>query len=161
MPYKTVTLKGCTIAGLISDGFSEIADLASECQEAGDNFNNDSHPKAEAFHDAASTLEGASEPDIPAELELLLERECSCSVLQNKDKRRGDSRAVRLDNARGKLECAVEEIRSVADDLDAICDMLQLEGDRDDLKQALEDLADEVEQAKDEVDGVEFPGLYG
>jgi len=179
MAYKSVPQKG-TIAGLIEDGYSQLEELGSECDEAANNFPNSSHPKAEAFSEAASTLQGVSLPDLP-EVDGM-DGEVCYSAMVNKDKRKGPSRSVRCGNACTMLTAAAEAIQDLIDGpLQERKDMLEEKyetaNDRghSDEAQAAQDALDEVEKQVDDLtelkdqlesdandcEGVEFPGLYG
>lgn len=184
MAYKSTPAKG-SISSLISDGYGEIAELGEECRSASDNFPNSEHPKAQAFAEAADTLEGVSEADVP---DCLSENdaEVSYSLLVNKDKRKGTARHARCSNACGKLTAAADGIRALIEELSAEKGALESrledvnkgtleEGDdaltademqeRIDLLETrdsdLEELADQLESDAGDCEGVEFPGLYG
>lgn len=179
MAYKSVEYKS-SLTGLVEEGYSDLEELGSECDEASSNFPNSSHPKAEAFADAASTLQGFSNPECDVLEEY--DEECACQVQVNRDKRKGPSRAVRAANAAAKLTAAAdamkakaEALREEAGDVDPDEDDPDEDGiseqektDRELKKEKLEADADSLEEAADqmesdasEAEGVEFPGLYG
>jgi predicted nucleic acid-binding Zn-ribbon protein len=174
MAYKLIEYKG-SLTGLVEEGYSELEELGGECEEVSSNFPNSSHPRAEAFADAASTLQGFSNPECDVLEEY--DEECTCQVQVNRDKRKGPSRAVRVSNATAKLTAAAdamkskaEALREEASDIDADEEGIseqektdrelkveKLEADAD----ALEEAADQMESDASEAGGVEFPGLYG
>lgn len=171
------------ISSAIENAYSELADLASECNDAAGNFSNSSHPKAEAFSEAASTLENESQddfPDSPAGIPDLLETKFTWHKRMPTDKRHGPSRTVRLENAVSALSAAVEAIREASQTLTDADDSTEADRenspagdgsaedvdpvqkhDREEYAQALNDFADGLEATVGNVDGVEFPGMYG
>ena len=144
--YKTVECKS-TLGAVIGDACAQLEELAGECDDAYNNFPNSDHPKAQAFSDAASALQSASEPDVPewmADLPVVY----SESVPTRKGRAAG--RAVRCGNACAMLQAAAEKAREMCED----------EKDEDKVSEA-ESLADELENIVGDCEGVEFPGMFG
>jgi len=146
--YKLVECKGSVES--ISDAFSELESLAEEMREIADNMEDGGMghmPKAEAAGEAADTLEGLTEPEVPSCLE---GRDTSWHESVNRRKGRGPSRAVRCSNACAVFRAAADSAMEWAESCDD-----------EDEKQAAEEFADECNAVADEAEGVEFPGMYG
>jgi len=150
MAYKLVQCKG-TVSS-ISDAFSAIEELGSEMRETYDNMEgaNMGHmSKCEMAGEAADTLEGFSEPDVP---EFLQDIEISYSESVNKRKGASCSRAVRLANACAVFEAACAAIEQWLDDNESASE---------EQREEAEQLKGDIEEICNEAEGVEFPGMFG
>lgn len=144
--YKLVNEESL-LGEAVSSAYSDIDELATECDDASNNFPNSSHPKAEAFAEAASTLQSYSEPDLPDSLK---EVRIHYSVSVHRSKKASPSRAVRLENALAVLEAAVAAIDELVEEASGEEDTSSIESFKDDLQSTI-----------DECQGVEFPGMFG
>lgn len=176
MAYKSVPQKG-SITSLIESGYAAFEELGSECDDAANNFPNSNHPKAEAFAEAASTLQDLSAPDLPSALDSN-DPEVVWHEQVNKDKRKGPSRAVRAANGAAMLSAAADAIRTLVDDLKSEAQTIE-ENLTEDMPEEtrtaatarseeidqqvtdLEEVADQLESDAGDAENVEFPGLYG
>lgn len=166
MAYKSVPIE-TTVAAAISDAFAEFTSLAEEMRETADNMEgaNMGHlPKCEAASAAADELENHdSEPDIP---EFLGELKVSTFEQRNKNKRRANSRAVRLSNAQGLIQAARDAVQEWHDNADAELEKDDSDAKVDEKENTLEDRKSEADQLIQDLDehaefDVDFPGMYG
>lgn len=148
--YKFVSCQG-SVSGAIEDAVSALTELGEECTGAADNFPNSDHPKAEAFREAGSTLEGISVEvgDLPDDL---AEQTVQYQEAVPRAKRRSPSRSVRCSNACAMLQASADRLQEWLDD-----DANKDHDDRGDV----ETLISECESAISEAEGVEFPGMFG
>lgn len=144
--YKIIDCKG-----LLSEALSSLSDLEAlrdEMREWADNMssNNMGHlDKYQEVEDCANGLDGVDNVDLtlPAGVE---DVEITWHEARNRRKGRGESRAIRRDNAVAALQAAKEHIEDAHE-----------EGKRtDEVNQFLSDLQDLI----DEAEGVDFPGMY-
>lgn len=142
--YKMVTCSN-SVRSLIADGVSQLEELASECREMVDNASEGlaETQRIQTFGETADALEGISEPDMPDELDTVLDTVVAFSESVPTRKGRGTSRSVQRDNAVSMLSAAVEALQDVDDN------------------EAADELATEVQNIIDEAEGCEFPGMYG
>lgn len=169
--YKTVVYN-TTVADAIETGFSELEELASECQEASDNFPNSDHPKAQAFADAASELEGKEAPEVP---EGLGDLPITVHLMQPKSKKRVPGRSVRRDNAINYLSSAKEALEAALEEKEEAFQTAMDEAPEgeepalreaqtpalDSLREHVEEACEALQDACDSAEGVEFPGMFG
>lgn len=149
-----------SIQDLISDANSQVEELAGEMRSWYDNLpeNLQSGERGERVGEAADTLEGISQPDVPKQMEELAQK------AEDEGDEQGiktvyypgtnvSSRADRAAEAAGMYRAAAEAVREFVED--AKVDDPEFDGGD------LESFADECESAADELEGVEFPGMFG
>lgn len=161
MAYKSRQIE-TTVAAAIGDAFSAFEELAGEMRETADNMEgaNMGHlPKYEAANEAADELENHdSQPDVP---EFLQELKVVTSEQVNKNKRRANSRSVRLSNAQLLIQAArdalQEYVDKAEDDIEGLDDKDKpdAEAKKDEADQLIADLDEHCEF------DVEFPGMFG
>lgn len=118
-----------------STAHSEFESLGDELRNWHDNMpeNLQSGQKGDAIDDAAGTLEGISEINIPSFI--------SDEKVQFQTRKIATSRSERRDEAVAMLQAVAEKL--------------------EELKGELEEAIGEVEEAISEAEGVEFPGMFG
>ena len=148
-----------TIGDAASSAFSMIEELAEEMREAFDNTPESLQSSAvgEARGEAADTLEGISEVDVPEFL-------ADIAVVYSTPKygKRGPSRRQRRDEAVTMLDACTSVLEQEIPEA-KLLEIIQEHKDQSlaSLREAIEELASELTNAKDEADGVEFPGMFG
>ena len=176
---KYVT-RDSTVSG-ISDAFSTLEELGSEARELYDNASEglQQTQRIQTFEETAGTLEGLSEPDVPA---CIADLPISYSEQTSK---RGLGRARRCQNAIGVLQAAAEAAQTwldehpVIDDdepcegcgrspgfnLGAGCEKCADLGDgmaySNDDRDEVDTFISELENAISDAEGCEFPGMFG
>lgn len=179
--YLKTEPRSCSVEDALSNAFGEIESLHEEMESWKDGLEEKlSHtPKYEQVSEACDVLENHTDaPDVP---EAASDLTVTYGETVNKNKKRGVSRATRLDNAVGALNAVVEAVQARIDDLEEQQEAIRQEaplgeekaggaecaerGPIDDLSEKqteLEQFRDEVQEHIDELDGgVEFPGMYG
>lgn len=156
--YKVVTHN--TDMGSLSDAFSAIEELASECREVYDNMEggNLGHTqRAQSFDNTASTLECISEIDVP---ECISDLAFTHAEMVPTRKGRDASRDARRSNIVSILEAArdaandrAESLRDGSEEAD--------DPDAEDEAQEIDSFVDELDSVIDELEGCEFPGMFG
>lgn len=147
--YKPNPCKS-TVNAALEDGVAALVSLGEECRESGDNFENQSHPKAEAFGEVADALENLSlDIDLPDDL---AELEVSYTDQVPRRKAHNPSRASRCGNAVAALQAGFDGLQSWLD---------RAENTEHEKRDEVDSLATEVENMIGEAESVEFPGLYG
>lgn len=145
-----------TVGALVADAWGTLEDLASQMRDWYDNMPDGLRDADQGSRvgEAADTLEGLSEPDVPNDLENLpayhppgLKQESRADM--------ASEAADMLEAAKDALEARAEELRGMDEKDDGTEDTTE------ELAQAADDLASELEQLADEVRNVEFPGMYG
>ena len=133
----------------ISDAFSDLCELASECREIVDNAPEglSESERIQTFSATADTLESLDEPSVP---ECVSDLEIKWSEEEPRDRRSGLSRRARRDNA-------VSLLGGARDACQGWLDENQTHGDFSEVEQFLQD----IENACDEAEGCEFPGMFG
>lgn len=166
--YLKTEAQTSSLSAAISDAFDEVGELADEMGEWRDSLEEkfSQTDKYSRVSEAADTLDGHRDaPDFDESV--VGDIQVTYGVTSNRSKRRGISRATRLDNAVGKLNACVEALQAEADSLDEQIEELddsrqEERGELSERKEALEELQQELEEAVGELDGgVEFPGMYG
>lgn len=154
--YKAEQRTG-TLAQALSDAASDLSGLRDEMRDWADNMegNNMGHlDKCQEARDCADLLDCADQlPSDPPDA--VKDAALTWSDSVNRRKGRGESRAVRRDNAVARLRAVIEH-----------CDEW-LEENEDDGNNPVPDgyddveaFRDEVQSVADEVEGAEFPGMY-
>lgn len=135
----------------ISDACSALEELGGECREIVDNASDGlkETSRIQTFDETAGTLESISEPDVP---ECIAELPITYSEQVSTRKGRGESRAVRCQNAVSVLQAAVEAAQEWLDD-----EANAEHNDRDDV----DTFVNEVESIISDAESCEFPGMYG
>lgn len=145
--YKSINCKS-SVSACLEQGVSALVELGEECRASADNFENQDHPKAQAFSEAADALENQSLdvdlPDAPAELEVPYTERVP------RRRRHNPSRASRCSNAIASLQAGLE----------AMQEWSEANPDHD-KRDEVDSLCVDVENLISEAEGVEFPGLYG
>jgi hypothetical protein len=144
--YKTVVQES-SIADAVSNAFSALEELASECREIVDNASEGlaQTQRIQTLDSTASQLEGLSEPEMPDKFGEIRVKYFEAT------KRRGVSRTIRCSNAINALQAVVE-----------VCDeRLEELGEDADAAGPIETLRETCQDAIDEAEGCEFPGMYG
>lgn len=179
--YKQIT---GTVESFISDGFSEITSVGEELREAYDNApeNLKSTDVNERRDNAASEIEGLSEPSVDSDI--LGSLECTTTIDMGSiyRGRQSQSRACRCSNGAAQLRAAAEAINAwlsendelpEADSNDAesmkaraakIEEIEQAGYDVDDYEKAREDaeqLASDCEEIADTAENLDIPGMFG
>lgn len=136
-----------TVEGATSDGFSTLEGLGEECREAFDNAPESLQQtdRNQRLDEAASTLEGLSEPDVPDAVKDLPVR------FQYKPDRR-PSRSDRRHEALRILENAKDAAQAWLDDEEN-----RDHADRDEVEQYISEMDDLCSEAEN----VDFPGMRG
>lgn len=132
-------------AGSISD----LTDLGAEAREIVDNAPEglNQTQRIQTFEETASNLEYLDEPDVP---EFLSELPVKYTIMVSK--RRGESRAVRCENATAALEAAIE----VTEEFMESCAEEQSEQ-----REEAETFRDALREIVDTAQSCEFPGMFG
>lgn len=160
--YKYETHTTQSVSGLVQDAVAEAESVYDELTEWRDNMSGtglestEKYSQLEEAIDAIETAKDAAENVM--DLETVDEEigEVTYSVSVNKNKRRGPSRQVRIENAASMLMAAAEALRgretpeNDEEDSEDEEDVFDYEG-----------AADELENAASDMEGVEVPGMYG
>lgn len=151
--YKNVQCEG-TVSS-VADAISELQSLGEECREIVDNAEGGLRETAriQTLDETASTLEAVDEPEVP---DCVSEVTISYSEQRSARKGRGESRAVRRDNAVTVLQAASGAAQSWLDDTEAAPEDTN-ESEREEVGDFISTLDDIVS----EVEGCEFPGMFG
>lgn len=104
MAYK-MQQSEATIADAVSNAFSDLSSLAEECREIVDNAppGLDQSQRIQTFDETAGQLESLNEPDVPEKF-----GDEKVTYVEQINKRRGPSRAVRCSNAVARLQAVVD-----------------------------------------------------
>jgi hypothetical protein len=137
------------VDGIVADAFSTLEELGGEMREAYDNMPQSLQggDVGSRRNEAASTLEGLSQPDAPDCVAQL-----AVTYFTMPPKRRYVSRSARRDEATTMLSAVVEALDAWMDD-DANAEH--------DGRDGVDSYRDGVQALLDEAEGVEFPGMYG
>ena len=149
MAYKSVTYT-TTVDAAISDAFSALDELGSECREIADNASEglSQTQRIQTLGETADTLEGLSAvDDIP---EAVKELPVSYPAAEPTRKRQSPSRAVRCGNAVTMLQAGI----------DTLTEWIENNPEHESVDD-VQGVIDEVEQAIGEAEGCEFPGMFG
>lgn len=147
--YKHVQCTG-TVSS-VSDAYSALEELGSECREVVDNASEglSQTQRIQTFDETAGVLENLSEPDVP---ECVGELAITYSERTPKHKRRAPSRAVRCSNAVSVLQAAADALEEWLDD--------EQNSEHDD-RDEVQSLLDQLQNDAGEAENCEFPGMYG
>lgn len=170
MAYKPKTIK-LTVPDAVSNAFSEFQTLGEEMRETADNMESGGlghMPKCEQASEAADELEQhTEEPELP---DWMANIEVEATEMVNKDKRKGPSRSVRLDNAKALLEAVTGHLGNIDDEeLEKLRETLErqkAEAGTDDEVPSVDELREKCEEVEQELGehtdfDVEFPGMFG
>jgi ABC-type transporter Mla subunit MlaD len=139
------------LADAISEAFSNMNDLSSECRDVCDNMPDSLQGGAryEALDNSASELE-KDEPDFPDALQ-----ELKVTVVRP-TKMRQQSRRARAEEAEGILRNSIDVIQEWIDNAP------NTGVDTTDAREeAAQELRDACEELADAIGNCEFPGMYG
>lgn len=136
------------IAGAVGS-ISDLMDLGAEAREIVDNAPEglNQTERIQTFEETASNLEYLDEPDVP---EFLSELPVKYTIMVSK--RRGESRAVRCNNATTALDAAIDVVEEFIES----CTEEQSE-QRDEA----ETFRDALREIVDTAESCEFPGMFG
>ncbi|CAA2367836.1 hypothetical protein [Xylella phage Bacata] len=156
--YKHVACQSNVSA--ISDAISSLEELGSECREIVDNAseNLQQTSRIQTFEETASTLEGISEPDIP---DCIADLPINYNEQRSTRKGRGESRAVRRDNALAVISAAREAADEWINTRTGEHEDAGSSIDDDEEAQAVVEFVGELENLESDIEGCEFPGMYG
>ena len=149
-----------TVKDAYDGAISDIEMLAEEMRSWADNMsgtNLENSSKYETVEEAANTLEGVAQEDVPPAIS-----EISVTYTTTQFSRRHLSRATRLSHAVAALEGVIAAAQVWIEEREKLT---QEPGDEvEGFEEAREEVTafiDTVQQTIDEVEGVEFPGMYG
>jgi hypothetical protein len=135
-----------TIGAAVNTAFSGIEEIGSEMRDWFDNMpeNLQGSGKGDEVSEAADTLEGVSEPDVPS---CIAEREFDRCYFPPKKRM---SRSARLDEYLDYARQAVTEMQAALDEPHY----------SEEEKAEIESCVSETQDMIDEAEGVSFPGMY-
>lgn len=135
-----------TVEAAMGDAISEFESLAGEMRDWYDNMpeNLQSGSKGDSVGEAADTLEGISEVEVPDAIKDL--------KVEYTERQQKTSRSARRDYACRLLQGAIDEAQSWMDD--------EANAEHEDFD-AVGSFLDEAQSALDEAEGVDFPGMMG
>lgn len=150
--YKSVSTH-YTVADAVSEAYSELQCLRDEMRDWQSNMEGTGLESTEKYGEvetAADALDSVAddEPDVP---EAAGDLDCEVTIMQNRRKGRGNSRAVRKDNAGSMLEAAIAAIEA---EMDRLEDVVQ---EADGTIQEAEDMADDLTGDAEERDTANPP----
>lgn len=158
MGYKTEKVEG-TVADFVEDAYSEFQALGEEMRTWADGLNEGNlgqTDKYSAIDECASALEEYTEaPEVPGAIS---DEKVDTMIMVPDRRNRQPSRATRLENAIGKLQCVASLCESAGDDLE------NSDLDEEEKATATEEIdtfKTTIEEVIDNLSGVEFPGMYG
>lgn len=144
MAIKYTEVK-CTVADAISNGFTDLSDLADEMSEWRDNMEEklSNTSKYQEVSDCVDQLDNCRDDptsDLPEALS-------SLPVTYSVGSKRKEPRWLRRDNAVAAIQAAKDALE-------------EFETEDSDLKESAEDAASKLENAIGEAEAAEFPGMY-